>query len=53
MTVQDKELAVGRWQQTPFLEQMANIGSEVSRALNWRAKNNEDYSQRCTQELLI
>lgn len=27
-------------------EQMANIGSEVSRALNWRNKGNEEYSRK-------
>lgn len=34
----------GIWQQKPFLEQMANIGSEVSRAINWKSKNSE-YSE--------
>lgn len=41
MTIQHKSLAQGRWKELTFLEQMANIGSEVSRALNWRAKNPE------------
>ena len=41
-----KELAAGRWNEMPFLEQMANIGSEVERALNWRAKKNAAYSQK-------
>lgn len=48
MTYQHKELATGRWNQLSFFEQMANIGSEVERALNWRAKNNTDY---CRQAL--
>lgn len=52
MTVQHQELAAGRWQQMSILEQMANIGSEVSRALNWRAKKNEDYSQRAFERAL-
>ena len=46
MSVQHVELAAGRWAQMSFMEQMANVGSEVGRALNWRAKNNADYSQR-------
>ena len=33
MSIQHKELAAGRWEQMPFIEQMANIGSEVERAL--------------------
>lgn len=34
-----KELALGRWSELPFLEQLANIGSEVSRAQNWHGKD--------------
>jgi len=43
---QHQQLADGRWAQMSLAEQMANIGSEVSRALNWRNKNNNDFSQR-------
>ena len=43
MSYQHKGLAAGRWSQLSFLEQMANIGSEVERALNWRAKHNVAY----------
>lgn len=46
MSYQHKELAEGRWGRMPLVEQMANIGSEVERALNWKAKNNPDYSLR-------
>ncbi len=28
-----------RWQKLSFYEQMGNIGSEISRALNWRDKD--------------
>ena len=38
MSYQSAGLAAGRWRQLTFLEQMANIGSEVERALNWRAR---------------
>lgn len=34
-----KELAAGRWREFPFAEQMANIGSEVERAIKWRGRN--------------
>ena len=45
MNIKHKELGSGRWKQLSFLEQMANIGSEISRALNWRKKNNPEYCQ--------
>lgn len=45
MSLQHQNLAAGRWQQLSFAEQMANVGSEVSRALNWKAKNNEERVQ--------
>jgi len=52
MSIQHKELATGRWKQLPFLEQMANIGSEVERALNWRAKHNDAYSTQAFERAL-
>lgn len=33
MTYQHKDLAASRWKTMSFCEQMANIGSEVERAL--------------------
>ncbi|GAG11515.1 unnamed protein product [marine sediment metagenome] len=45
-TYQHKQLAAGRWQKLTFFEQMANIGSEVERAISWRKKRNKEYSQR-------
>ena len=52
MSVQHKDLAAGRWNQLTFIEQMANIGSEVERALNWRTKHNEDYSKKASDRAL-
>ncbi|MCK5081310.1 MAG: hypothetical protein KAR31_00250 [Candidatus Omnitrophica bacterium] len=46
MSIQHKELAAGRWDEMPFCEQMANVGSEVSRALNWRKKGKDDFSEK-------
>ena len=40
-----KDLAVGRWNQLSYIEQMANIGSEISRTIIWKQKN-KDYSQK-------
>ncbi|MBI3333253.1 MAG: hypothetical protein HYZ93_04100 [Candidatus Omnitrophica bacterium] len=52
MSYQHRDLAAGRWGRMPFLEQMANVGSEVERALNWRVKNNAAYSQRAAERAL-
>ena len=45
MNVQHPSLAAGRWQTFSLMEQLANIGSEVERALNWLNKNNPEYSR--------
>jgi len=52
MSHEHKELAAGRWNQLSFLEQMANIGSEVERALNWKNKNNSVYCQKSSNRAL-
>lgn len=44
-TVQHSSLAGGRWQAMSLMEQLANVGSEVERALNWLNKHNPEYSQ--------
>jgi len=49
---QHKELAAGRWKEMPLCEQMANVGSEVERALIWRAKNNAVYSRNAFERAL-
>ena len=52
MNREHKTLAAGAWRRLSFLEQMANIGSEVERAINWRNKKNPDYAQRAFQRAL-
>jgi hypothetical protein len=49
MTPMHAELAAGRWQTLPLVEQLANVGSEVERALSWAAKGNPDYSRRALE----
>lgn len=44
MTFQHQELSQGRWEKLSFFEQMANIGSEVGRAINWRKKGSQEDS---------
>lgn len=43
--VQHETLAAGRWQEFSLVEQLANVGSEVERALNWLDKHNPEYSR--------
>lgn len=38
------DLATGRWQTFSLAEQLGNIGSEVSRAINWREKGDVEKS---------
>jgi hypothetical protein len=52
VSFQHKELAEGRWHQLSLMEQMAHIGSEVERALNWKAKGNALYCQRAFERAL-
>jgi hypothetical protein len=52
MSIQHKDLAAGRWNELPFLERMANIGSEVERALKWREKGNVEYSTKAFERAL-
>lgn len=41
---QHKELAQGRWFTFNLMEQLGNIGSEISRAINWKKKGNQQQS---------
>ena len=52
MSHQHAELAAGRWQKFSLIEQMAHIGSEVSRALKWKEKNNNDHSAMAFERAL-
>lgn len=44
MTIYHKDLQL-RWKNFSIYEQMANIGAEVGRAINWRKKKNQEMSQ--------
>lgn len=49
MKYQHQKLASGGWKKLNFFEQMANIGSEVERAIIWKNKNNDLYSQKAIE----
>jgi len=51
MNYKHKSLSEGRWCEFTFFEQMANIGSEVERAILWRDKNKE-YSLKAIERAL-
>ena len=51
MTVYHKELQK-RWQNLSLVEQLANVGSEVERALKWRKKGNTEYSLSAFEKAL-
>jgi hypothetical protein len=52
MSCAHRELAAGRWNGLAFVEQMANVGGEVERMLNWRVKGNAEYGQRAFERAL-
>ncbi len=52
MSYHHKELASGRWKELSLAEQMANIGSEVGRAMRWRRKGNTEFAQRAAVRAL-
>ena len=52
MNFQHQELALGRWNELSLLEQMANVGSEIERALKWKSKNNPEYCMSAFERAL-
>lgn len=52
MTVLHADLAAGRWKTLSFVERMANLGSEVTRALNWKDKARADLAASATDRAL-
>ena len=53
VVIQHKSLSEGsQWQQMPFAQQMANVGSEVFRAGKWKAKGEEERAQLASDRAL-
>jgi len=50
--LQHRELAAGRWFRFSLVEQLANVGSEVERALGWKERGNTEYSMRAVERCL-
>lgn len=51
MNILHKDLQ-SRWVKFSIFEQMANIGAEVGRAINWRKKNNSQMSKKALYRAL-
>ncbi len=52
MTVGHQELAAGRWFRLSLVEQLANVGSEIERAMRWRGTGNIVYGRRAFERAL-
>jgi hypothetical protein len=52
MSHQHRELAAGRWNALSFVEQMANIGSEIERTISWKKKLRPEISRRAFERAL-
>ncbi len=52
MPTHHKRLTPERWAEFSLAEQMANIGSEVHRALNWHNKGNTEYERLAVERAL-
>jgi len=52
MNYQHQELASGKWNKLTFIEQMANLGSEVGRTITWKNQDKLDYSERAFERAL-
>ena len=44
MNYQHKQLANGRWRKFTLMQQLANVGSEVFRAIKWKEEKNKKYA---------
>jgi hypothetical protein len=52
MNIQHASLGAGRWNTLSFIEQMANVGSEIERTIAWRKKSNSDYAIKAFERAL-
>ena len=47
-----KKLAQGRWFELSLIEQLANIGSDVERTIQWKNRNEHNYSRKAFERAL-
>jgi hypothetical protein len=47
-----KELAAGRWLKLSLVEQLANVGMDIERAIQWKRKGNIELSNQAFERAL-
>lgn len=47
-----KQLAAGRWFELSLIEQLANVGSDIERTIQWKKKGDDAYSQQAFERAL-
>ncbi len=47
-----KDLSPERWFTLSLLEQLANVGCDVERSINWKKQGNSEYSQHAFERAL-
>jgi len=47
-----KHLASGRWFELSLVEQLANVGSDIERTIQWKKEGDLDYSQKAFERAL-
>ena len=47
-----RDLASGRWFELSLVEQLANIGCDIERTIQWKNKGNLEYSQKAFERAL-
>lgn len=47
-----KNLADGAWFKLSFFEQLANVGTDIERAIRWKNQGNKEYSQQAFERAL-
>ena len=52
MTPLHTELAQGRWFELSLIEQLANIGMDVERAIKWKQKENIEQNRKAFERVL-
>ena len=50
--IMHKSLAAGRWFKFSLIEQLANIGCDVERTIQWRRRGNLEYSRQAFERAL-
>jgi hypothetical protein len=47
-----KHLAAGRWFELSLVEQLANVGMDIERTMQWKKRGNLEYSQQAFERAL-